>query len=81
MNFFSKFSSAPRAAPRPPRVPKGPRLVAVWTVDPRTGKPKRSWRLASDADGSCRRRPGGPRRDGRDVGKMLPSGGAPREAG
>jgi len=62
MNFFSKFSSAPRAAPKPPKAPKGPRLVAVWSVDPRTGKPRRCWRLATDADGSCRRRPGGPQR-------------------
>ena len=60
VNFFSKFSSVGRAAPKPPRPPKRPRLVAVWSVDPRTGKPKRAWRLADDRDGSCRRRPRGP---------------------
>jgi hypothetical protein len=58
MNFFSKFSSVGATATRPP---KRPRLVAVWTVDPRTGKPKRLWRLADDRDASCRGRPGGPR--------------------
>jgi hypothetical protein len=72
MNFFSKFSSAPRAAAKPPKAPKGPRLVAVWTVDPRTGKPRRSWRLASDADGSCRRRPGGPPHRGRRSERLRP---------
>lgn len=57
MNFFHKFSSVAGAAPKPPKRPK---LVCVWSVDPRTGKPKRVWRLADDRDGSCRRRPRGP---------------------
>lgn len=56
MNFFSKFSSVVGAAPKPP---KRPRLVSVWVIDPRTGKPKRVWRLA-DSEGSCIGRPGGP---------------------
>ena len=56
MNFFSKFSNVVGAAAKPP---KRPRLVAVWVIDPRTGKPRRVWRLA-DSEGSCTRRPGGP---------------------
>ena len=56
MNFFSKVSSVGVAAPRPP---KRPRLVAVWVIDPRNGKPRRIWRTA-DPEGSCTRRPGGP---------------------
>jgi hypothetical protein len=57
MNFFSKYSNVPGAAAKPPR---RPRLVAVWVIDSRTGKPKRVWRLALDREGSSRRRPGGP---------------------
>ena len=73
MNFFSKFSSVGGAAPKPPKAPRRPRLVAVWSVDPRTGKPKRVWRLADDRDGSCRRRPRGPL-------SMIGRGGAMRRA-
>lgn len=57
MNFFAKFSSVDRAAPRPAR---RPRLVAVWVTDPRTGKPKRVWRVADAREGSCIGRPRGP---------------------
>jgi hypothetical protein len=56
MNFFSRFSSVAGAPAKPPR---RPRLVCVWVIDPRTGKPRRVWRLA-DSEGSCTRRPGGP---------------------
>lgn len=57
MNVFAKFSSVVGAAPRPP---KRPRLVAVWVIDPRTGKPRRVWRIAADREDSCTARPGGP---------------------
>lgn len=57
MNFFSKFSSVAGAVSKPPR---RPRLVAVWVIDPRTGKPRRVWRAVADREGSCTRRPGGP---------------------
>ena len=56
-----------------PRPRKG-RLSSVWVRDPRTGRLIQTWREADDSNGSCTRRPKGPR--------LFPilAGGAPRAA-